>query len=1247
MRVNRVGVRVLSSSRLALYLLASTSALAISTAAQAACTANPATPFTNSGTISCITFNDALSHVGNVTNAGSGTINSAGSGTGIRVTGAGTRLIGLIIDNGTITAPTSVGISVDTQGQVAGDIVNNGALTSAGPGITVRSNGSLIAGAGGSGSIINTGSLTSNSGAGILVFGASIAGGITNTSSGTIAAGAIGTSAGAIVVSRSTIGGSITNSGSITAGSSAAGIGLFSSSVGGNIVNNGSITVGPGGVAIGVAARPTIGALPSAVAGGIVNSGTLTAGSGGGGIIVVGSIVNGGIVNTSSGVITDNGGGAVGIGVRGLQTSTNAVLVSTVNGGITNNGTINVNGPFSQGIAVRGAATTSGAYTGSTVNGGITNNGTINTKGQFSIGIELIGSTVNGGILNAGTINATGRGGVGIGLRPAGNFTAGFTPSTVIGGITNTGTINATGNNGFGIIIQGSRVNNGITNAAGGTINVGPGGVGIRVASLPSGSSIVSFARISGGITNNGTITTTGSGRSASGINTFAAIINGGIINSGTITANGRGGGGIQVRAFSNSTTVITGSTINGGITNTGTINTNGTSGVGIRVAGSTVNNGIANTGTINATGTNGTGIRISGSTINGGVGNSGTINAGPEGYGIRMVNLVNSSNAVIATPTVNGGITNTGTITAGLAAIDTRVDATATVINQNGGAINGPVLLSQTNADVLNIAGGTLNGQITGGAPTILNMTGGTLVVATTFNHVIGSYNQSGGTVSFNVTPNTAPGAYGSIRSLGPASVGGTFNAVEAFGVYAKAQVYQDVFIAPSRTGNFTVTSQSPLFTASLIPGSAGGNESLLLSFTGVPAAGLPPNQQAVASALNSVFGGPLTGNAGLLYGAFFNLTAGQIPAALTVLDGEVHADVQSVLLEDSSVFRTTILDRLRQLPFLGSGGAMAALGNGGPAVAYAEDPRSELPATALGYASAERPSFPIKAPPRSGPIYDSGVIFWSQGMGAWGKLNGDGNANDVTRRLGGFFTGVDKGFGAWRAGIAAGYTNSNLNVSAVASSANIDTAHIGAYGGASFGAFNLRSGAALSFSSVTTNRSIIFPGFADAAGARYNATTGQIFGEIGYGMQVRNWALEPFGGLALVSVRTDGFTEAGGAAALAGAAAKEDVGYSSLGLRAATVYMLQNGMALLPRATVAWQHAFGDVVPAASLAFVAGGAPFTTAGVPIARDAALLEAGFDLRVTLRATLGVAYTGELAGNARDHSVKGTFSWKF
>src|SRR5262249_38677508 len=42
------------------------------------------------------------------------------------------------------------------------------------------------------------------------------------------------------------------------------------------------------------------------------------------------------------------------------------------------------------------------------------------------------------------------------------------------------------------------------------------------------------------------------------------------------------------------------------------------------------------------------------------------------------------------------------------------------------------------------------------------------------------------------------------------------------------------------------------------------------------------------------------------------------------------------------------------------------------------------------------------------------------------------------------------------------------------------------------------------------------------------------------------------------------------------------------------ATYYLLQNGMALIPRVSVAWQHAFGDVTPTAALSFQSIGSGF-----------------------------------------------------
>ncbi|HML28841.1 MAG TPA: hypothetical protein PKE16_08390 [Hyphomicrobium sp.] len=50
---------------------------------------------------------------------------------------------------------------------------------------------------------------------------------------------------------------------------------------------------------------------------------------------------------------------------------------------------------------------------------------------------------------------------------------------------------------------------------------------------------------------------------------------------------------------------------------------------------------------------------------------------------------------------------------------------------------------------------------------------------------------------------------------------------------------------------------------------------------------------------------------------------------------------------------------------------------------------------------------------------------------------------------------------------------------------------------------------------------------------------------------------------------------------------------------------------------------------------------------GVPIARDTLMLGAGFDVNVSADLSIGVSYSGEIAGDVQDHGVKGNLSWKF
>ena len=318
-----------------------------------------------------------------------------------------------------------------------------------------------------------------------------------------------------------------------------------------------------------------------------------------------------------------------------------------------------------------------------------------------------------------------------------------------------------------------------------------------------------------------------------------------------------------------------------------------------------------------------------------------------------------------------------------------------------------------------------------------------------------------------------------------------------------------------------------------------------------------------------------------------------------------------------------------------------MTSLASGGQLLGFEANAQAT---TALGYAKGE---LPTKAPPAAvAPGPD--ITMWSHAFGAWGAWDGDGNAARLSRDLAGVIAGIDTRFAdVWRGGVAGGYSQSDVRVPARASSADIESYHVAAYLGARYGAWGLRGGASYAWHDIDTVRSIVFPGFGEIATASYDASTAQVFGEIGYGMTFGRTALEPFAGLAWVNVDMGSFAETGGLAALVGAGDSRDVGYSTVGVRAASSIPWANGTVLVPRVSAAWQHAFGDVTPEALLAFQSTGAAFTVAGVPIARDSALIEASLDLVVNHNATLGISYVGQLAEEAQDHGVKAKALWRF
>ncbi|MDO9125466.1 MAG: autotransporter outer membrane beta-barrel domain-containing protein, partial [Parvibaculum sp.] len=182
-----------------------------------------------------------------------------------------------------------------------------------------------------------------------------------------------------------------------------------------------------------------------------------------------------------------------------------------------------------------------------------------------------------------------------------------------------------------------------------------------------------------------------------------------------------------------------------------------------------------------------------------------------------------------------------------------------------------------------------------------------------------------------------------------------------------------------------------------------------------------------------------------------------------------------------------------------------------------------------------------------------------------------------------------------------------------------------------------------AYSFQQADTERTVIVGGLTDNLTADYDAHTVQAAVEAATDIARGNIVFTPFAGLAVTQVETDGFTEQGGPAALTVASASDTIGVSTLGLRAR-----RETETLALTGSLGWRHAFGDVDPSSRMAFASAPAtPFTVRGVPLSENALALDAGIGTKLGDRLSLGLAYAGEYASDARDHGLRAELRFEF
>lgn len=520
--------------------------------------------------------------------------------------------------------------------------------------------------------------------------------------------------------------------------------------------------------------------------------------------------------------------------------------------------------------------------------------------------------------------------------------------------------------------------------------------------------------------------------------------------------------------------------------------------------------------------------------------------------------------------------------------------------------------------------SGATLQGTGTVGTTTL--QSGATIAPSNASNRSFNTLNVAGdlsfapGSI-YRVQADPTSATSDRIAVTGTASLAGSVVHIGPDGGFSSTRQYT-ILSANSVQGQFGSVSSNYAF---LNPTLSYGAQSVSLQLERKQTQGTPVafadaaqtgNQRAVARALDSLPAGSA------LHEYILTLPTGAPAAAFNSLSGDAHASAASAM--------TSLATTTSALPMAHLRGSLTAGMSPGAPTAQAG---GTLPASALPSSNAQP--------------------AWAELVGNWQTLDGNGSSNStrVKQNTGGLFVGADHAVGnGWRLGGALGYTDSNIRVDDRASKADVSSYSAALYGGKSFdvgaGKLNVLAGTSYTWHNIDSERYASVSGTSQKLTADYGANTTQLFSELGYAMSLsERVSVEPFAGLSWSDMRTRGFSESGGSAALNGQSSSNKQTNSTLGLRAQTGFTLGQTEAVL-RATLGWRHAFGEVTPQSTMAFD-GGQAFTVAGTAIARDAALAELGVDIAISRNATLGLNYSGQYGEGSREHAGSVNLRWRY
>jgi uncharacterized protein with beta-barrel porin domain len=739
-------------------------------------------------------------------------------------------------------------------------------------------------------------------------------------------------------------------------------------------------------------------------------------------------------------------------------------------------------------------------------------------------------------------------------------------------------------------------------------------------------------------ITNNGSVTGSGGGISATNRNT--------IVNNGTI-GDVAASFGISVQdrnTITNNGTIISGGVgIFGGdrntITNNGVINAAADSSAGIVLNSQGT---VTNNGTINGSGIGTAGIVTQDRAT---ITNNGSINLGQHGFGVLIgdggtavnngVISVGDSGVGLTLVTANGGsVINNGTIQAGAQGFSLQLESFGGVTTvTNNGRLDGVIDISGAPADSALINSGTIT-------ITNPNTPLGSISSPTYWHFIEGNFTQTAsGTLELRVNRD------GLSDGLGAADphLAGTLRAVVLPGLYDAVTTYYSVVYNCGCTGgdlNGTqfdkVIASSPFFTASAnyvnnsLLGS--GINAVNLVLTRIPfgaVTGETLNQRAVGNALEQGYSTSLTGAPATLY---TNLLMANSVAVLDQLSGEGTIATQQTSFLASTLFVQSLMSAASAGPAM-PGSSVGPLG-------YAPQPGQDHPAFR---------SF-AKAPEIDDPAR---WRFSAGGFGGSLTTKGDGGTGSANQIQSG---GAGVASLSYRVdpqllvGAAVSGGRFSFTSAPRATSGDIDATQGGLFARRDWNTFRITAAFNAATFDNTTSRLISGVGPTELARASFssNLVGGRI--EIARPYALPGLNVTPFAAIQTATLWQRARTEtsvvygtgAPGVLGLATAPVTVTSLPTFLGVQLDNSFDLGAGRILTPIARVAWVHEFRpDRSQDATFTSIPGPS-FTVFGPRTAPDAVQIDAGVQLALNSSTMLQASFSSELSGTSSQYSGSGT-----